>query len=80
MIRWTPPQKLGEISEVSTRFISLSIENGQADAGRDCRNLLARDRIFRREWGQRNIHFLYSADHGQDWQSYPVDPYSCNIY
>ena len=26
--------------------------------------------------GQGNIHFRCSADHEQDWQPYPVDPYS----
>ena len=25
----------------------------------------------------RNIHFPRSADHEQDWQPYPVDPYYC---
>ena len=29
--------------------------------------------------GQGNIHFLCSADHEQDWQPYPVDPYSAII-
>ena len=48
----------------------------QADAGRDCRTRLA-DQILRRERGQGNIHFPCSADHVQDWQPYPVDPYSC---
>ena len=36
-----------------------------------------RDQIFRRERGQRNINFPCSADHEQDWQPYPIDPYSC---
>ena len=31
------------------------------------------------ERGQGNIHFPCSADHEQDWQPYPVDPYSCYI-
>ena len=26
--------------------------------------------------GQGNVHFSCSADHEQDWQPYPVDPYS----
>ena len=26
---------------------------------------------------RRNIHFSCSADREQDWQPYPVDPYSC---
>ena len=35
------------------------------------------DQILRRERGQGNINFPCSADHEQDWQPYPVDPYSC---
>ena len=38
---------------------------------------VSRDQILRHERGQGNIHFPYSADHEQDWQPYPVDPYSC---
>ena len=38
-----------------------------------------RDQIIRREQGQGNIHFSCSADHEQDWQPCPVDPYSCNV-
>ena len=38
---------------------------------------VSRDQILRRERGQGNIDFLCSADHEQDWQPYPVDPYSC---
>ena len=38
---------------------------------------VSRDQILRHERGQGNIHFSCSADHVQDWQSYPVDPYSC---
>ena len=41
---------------------------------------VSRDQILRRERGQRNINFLpCSADHEQDGQPYPVDPYSCYI-
>ena len=36
--------------------------------------------ILRRERGQGNIHFPCSADHVQDWQPYPDDPYSCYVY
>ena len=38
---------------------------------------VSRDQIFagRRERGQGNTNFPYSADHEQDWQPYPVDPY-----
>ena len=38
---------------------------------------VSRDEILRRERGQGNIDFPCSADHVQDWQPYPVDPYSC---
>ena len=37
---------------------------------------VSRDQILGRERGQGNIHFPCSADHEQDWQTYPVDPYS----
>ena len=37
---------------------------------------VSRDQILRRLRGQGDIHFPYSADHEQDWQPYPVDPYS----
>ena len=38
--------------------------------------LVSRDHILRREQGRENINFPCSADHEQDWQPYPVDPYS----
>ena len=37
---------------------------------------VSRDQIFRHARGQENINFPCSADHEQDWQPYPVDPYS----
>ena len=37
----------------------------------------SQDQILRRERGQGNVHFPCSADHVQDWQPSPVDPYSC---
>ena len=39
---------------------------------------VSRDQIIRhaRARGQGNVHFSCSADHEQDWQPYPVDPYS----
>ena len=40
---------------------------------------VSRDQILRDTRGQGNIHFPCSADHEQDWQPYPVDPYS-DIY
>ena len=38
---------------------------------------VSRDQILRRERGQGNTPFTCSADHEQDCQPYPVDPYSC---
>ena len=38
--------------------------------------LVSRDQILSRERGQENINFPCSADHVQDWQPYPVGPYS----
>ena len=37
---------------------------------------VSRDQNIRRKRGQGNVHFSYSADHEQDWQPCPVDPYS----
>ena len=37
---------------------------------------VSRDQILRHARGQGNIHFPFSADHEQDWQPCPVDPYS----
>ena len=37
---------------------------------------VSRDQVLRHVRGQGNIHFPCSADHEQDWQPYPVDPYS----
>ena len=36
----------------------------------------SRDQILRHARGQGNINFPPSADHEQDWQPYPFDPYS----
>ena len=38
---------------------------------------VSRDQILRCKHGQGNINFPCSADHVQDWQRHPVDPYSC---
>ena len=37
---------------------------------------VSRDEILRHARGQGNINFPCSAEHEQDWQPYPVDPYS----
>ena len=54
-----------------------SLSKGMSELTRDgTAELVSRDQILRRERGQGNIHFSCSADHEQDWQPYPVDPYS----
>ena len=67
-------RELGRNS-VSTRF-SLSMEMSRLTQDGTAEPV-ARDQIFMHERGQGNIHFSCSADHVQDWQPYPVDPYSC---
>ena len=37
---------------------------------------VSRDQILRHARRLGNVHFPCSADHEQDWQPYPVDPYS----
>ena len=38
--------------------------------------IVSRDQILRHEQrGHGSIHFPCSAEHEQDWQLYPVDPY-----
>ena len=53
------------------------MENEQAGARRDeTAEPVSRDQILRRERGQGNVQFPCSADGEQDWQLYPIDPYS----
>ena len=40
---------------------------------------VSRDQVLRRERGQGRVNFPCSADHVQDWQLYPVDPYPCHM-
>ena len=63
---------------VSTR-ISLSMEMSRLTQDGTAEPV-SRDQILRYERGQGNIHFPCSANHEQDWQPYPVDPYSCYVY
>ena len=63
---------------MSTRF-NLSMEMSRLTRDGTAEPV-SRDQILRRERGQGNINFRCSADHVQDWQLYPVDPYSCSIY
>ena len=37
---------------------------------------VSQDQILRHERGQGNVNFPCSADHVQDWQPHPVNPYS----
>ena len=37
---------------------------------------VSRNQILRHARGQGDVHFPCSAYHEQDWQPYPVDPYS----
>ena len=55
---------------------SPSVENEQADAGRDGRTRLERPNSQARKGTGKYSFPLCSADHEQNWQSYPVDPYS----
>ena len=61
---------------VRTRF-SRSMEMSRLTRDGTAEESVSREQILRRERGQENIHYPCSADHEQDWQPYPVDPYSC---
>ena len=60
---------------VSKHQIQPEYGDEQADAGRDCRTRLARP-ISQARTGTGEYYFPCLADHEQDWQPYPVDPYS----
>ena len=60
---------------VSKHQIQPEYGDEQADAGRDGRTRLARPKSQART-GTGEYYFPCSADHEQDWQPYPVDPYS----
>ena len=60
-----------------TRF-SLSVEMSRLTRDGTVETV-SRDQILRRERGRGNFHFPCSADHEQDWQPYPVDPYPCDM-
>ena len=59
---------------VLTRF-SLSMEMSRLTRDGTAEPV-SRDQILRHAQGQGNVHFPCWADHEQDWQPYPVDPYS----
>ena len=71
--KWTPPRNSGGTPYVSTRF-SLRIETSRLTRDGTAEPV-SRDQFLRRERGHGNINFPCSADHEQDWQPYPVDPY-----
>ena len=54
------------------------MENEQAERDGTTKPV-SRGQILRRVRGKGNTSFPCSADHEQDWQSYPVDPY-CEIF
>ena len=66
------------VSDNSTIF-SLSMELSRLTRDETAK-LVLRNQILRHERGQGNIVFPCSADHVQDWQPYPVDPYSTVCY
>ena len=68
------------MNPVSKHQIQSEYGDEQADAGRDYRTRFARPNSHART-GTGNmipgINFPCLADHEQDWQPNPVDPYSC---
>ena len=60
---------------IDYRSFNLIVENGQADAGQDSQTRLGRP-YFQALTGTGKYVVLFSADHKEDWQSYPVDLYS----
>ena len=52
-------------------------KNVKQNTGRYAGEPVSRDQVLWHERGQGNIYFPCSAVHEQDWQPYPVDPYSC---
>ena len=74
-------EKIDSVAElgrnpVSKHQIQAGFGDEQADEGRDCRTRLARPN-FPAQTRTGKYSFFLSADHVQDWQPYPVDPYSC---
>ena len=63
----------------SKHQIQLEYGDEKADAGQAGLTRLARPNSQART-GLEEHYFPCSADHEQDWQPYPVDPYSAIIY
>ena len=77
MLRRSRRVQIFLLSRVTYTRFSLGMKNGQADAGWDgTAEPVSRDQILRREQEMGNAHFSCSVDPEQDWQPYPVDPYS----
>ena len=70
--------KLGR-NPVSKHQIQPEYGDEQADAGRDCRTRLVKPNSKAQTRTRKYSFSPYSADHVQDWQPYPVDPYSCYV-
>ena len=58
---------------VSKHRVMFEYADEQADVGQDCRTRLAGPNSLART----RTRFPCSANHEQDWQPYPVDPFSC---
>ena len=71
-----PVAELGRNLANKSSIFSLSMEMSRLTRDGTAEPV-SRDQILRHERGQGNIIFSCSADHEQDRQSYPVDPYSC---
>ena len=69
--------ELGRIPVASTGFSPREMSRLSRDGTAES---VSRDQIFRHEREQGNIDFPCSADHEQNWQPYPVDPYSRYYY
>ena len=67
--------ELGRNPVSSTRF-SLSMKMGRLTRDETAESAWG-EQILGRERGQGKNHFPCSADHEQDWQPHPVDPYPC---
>ena len=63
---------------MSTRF-SQSMEMNRLTRDGTAETV-SRDQIHRRERVQGKVNFPCSADHVQDGQPYPVDPYTCYMF
>ena len=70
-------QNIPLIIALQHKIFSLSIETSRLTRDGTTAEPVSRDQILRRERGQGNIQLPCIADHQQDWQPHPVDPYSC---